>query len=151
MFPSVKWQTKQFDCMHTQTHTHTKLYTNVILFTLCSLLVTWSLLVWGLWNLAGSLQRKTAQARWVIKKVIRTENKSKVTRSIITQTPAKTRLGSYTSLLMSEDLLRKASDVETKRSAVNISLVRNWGMLVERGAPGKQHTHTDLHFWRSKI
>ena len=56
-------------------------------------------------------------------------------------------VGSYTSLLMSEDLVRKASEVETKRSAVNVSLVRNWGMLVERGAPGKQHTHTQTHIF----
>lgn len=43
---------------------------------------------------------------------------------------------------MSEDLVRKASEVETKRSAVNVSLVRNWGMPVELGAPEKTHTHT---------
>ena len=46
---------------------------------------------------------------------------------------------------MSEDLVRRASEVETKRSALNDSLVRNWGMPVERGAPGKQHTHTQTH------
>ena len=47
---------------------------------------------------------------------------------------------------MSEDLVRKASEVEFKRSAVNVSSVRNWGMLVERGAPGKQQTHTQTGY-----
>ena len=84
----------------------------------------------------------------MIKKVIRTENKSKVigVNNFTDTSQNSIGVGSYTSLLMSEDLVRKASEVETKRSAVNVSLVRNWGMPVELGAPEKTHTHTQTGY-----
>lgn len=37
----------------------------------------------------------------------------------------------------------KATEEEFKRSVMKVSLVRNWTMGVERGAPGKDRIHTD--------